>query len=256
MPRRIPLLLCAALLLASCRERAAETPGAPVKSPAPSAGLSPAPSVVVTPTAPPSAAAARTASAALEGARPSTGAPSREALIGHYLEDCGYTALLSIDDPDAASGISDKPECEAMAWEQNCAPDLFGCWDKLMDCKAACKVPCGSCQAKAASACNKCKAACKTGPSCLRACAEARVDAREGCLEAADACRGKACPAAEAKCMSEGEAKVKKVCGKDCERYKSCASELMNKGTFEYDLCKKQFSQLPADCFTWCDPGM
>ena len=256
MPRRIPLLLCFAALLSACRERGAQPAEvSPAPSAEPAKSAEPLRSAEATP--PPTVAKTASAAAPIEaGVRDSTAAPTRDFLIAHYLEDCGYTALLTIDDPDSASGLSDKPECEAMAWEQNCAPDFFGCWDQLMECKAACKTPCGSCQASAASVCNKCKAACKTGDACLRGCAEARADARDRCLESADVCRSKACPAAEAKCMRAGEAKVKKVCGKDCERFKSCAAELMNKETFEYDLCKKQFSELPADCFTWCDPGM
>ncbi|MFO0726186.1 MAG: hypothetical protein U1E65_20550 [Myxococcota bacterium] len=181
----------------------------------------------------------------------STLGPSRDSLIASYQKSCSFipkVMMYSMEGPEETTA------CEAVAFEQNCSPDFFGCWDKRSACRDGCKKPCTDCQASASGACDKCKAACKD-EACTKSCAEARADAYLRCVRAMEDCRDTRCPADEERCMKAGAERVKKVCGATCEAYKSCITSHNEIDQTVYEGCQKKFPKLSEDCQRWCDPG-
>jgi hypothetical protein len=188
---------------------------------------------------------------------PDDEAPTREILERAYLADCSYSHETSVDDPSTEGGTKKGDECVVREFEQNCAPDRFGCWDKAETCKNACAKPCSDCQTKCASSCNDCKATCKGKPNadaCMKGCASSRADCRNGCIQSLAECRSKSCEKMEIDCMTAGETQVKKECGEACDGYRACIEASFG-GDGDEASCKKKFPKLSEKCREWCVPS-
>jgi hypothetical protein len=175
------------------------------------------------------------------------GSPSSEAMVLGYAADCRATTQLGFYD---SLGDRDAGECDARAFVQNCAPDLFNCWEPAEACRDTCAGPCHDCQAACGSGCEACKTGCDGG-ACLQVCARARLTCRNECLFSMQACR-KGCDALLAKCETDAEARRARLCP-DCDAITSCLGEAFEKHT-PGDACLKGRPRNAAECLEWCVP--
>ncbi|MBX7099280.1 MAG: hypothetical protein K1X89_16325 [Myxococcaceae bacterium] len=233
-------------------EPAAPAP-APVLDPKPNPGLAPAdvkaavgegsvpPSEAVTPE-PPRAAATPT-----EG--PDDGDP-----VAAYVADCHHRFTAAYDEMGEEKR---DDECLAQDFDQNCAPDVYGCWNALEACKKDCGQGCVSCQEKCAGGCDTCKERCakaKQPSSCARDCAEARQACRQECMGGRQSCVDGTCPAKEKKCEDDGEAKKAKKCPQ-CAELESCLSSLDLGDPDAAAKCGKKYPRNAKECLDWCAPA-
>ncbi|MFT3841665.1 MAG: hypothetical protein QM723_32045 [Myxococcaceae bacterium] len=172
-----------------------------------------------------------------------------------FIVDCHHVVTVTVDGPQ---GDEQKPECEARDFDQNCSPDMFGCWDGLQKCKDACSKPCGKCQSDCADSCDGCKAKCSGDVDCISRCGVARLTCRTTCLASLNTCRDTTCEAESKTCEEKAEAQLKKDCP-DCEGLRTCLTEAMEKGVTDYkatqDGCLKKFPKADRKCVELCDPG-
>lgn len=170
------------------------------------------------------------------------GPPSPEVLA--YVTDCNHV----IEVPDDVEG-NPVSECDAVPFDQNCAPDPSGCWDAGRECLSACTPGCDLCQSSCASTCDTCKAGCPSGSQgCLRACAEDRASCRTTCMSGWSTCLD-ACPEEEQACNAAFEAQVAERCP-DCDDIGTC--QMTHDGEEGTPPCDEQFPEADAVCFQWC----
>lgn len=259
---------CAVLLsLAACKkdpptpvppsparvDEAAAPAAAPVLDARPAPGLAPADvkAAVAEGSVPPSAAEApappKAAAAPSEG--PDDGDP-----VAAYVADCHHRFTAPYDD---MGDEKRDDECLAQDFDQNCAPDLYGCWQGLEACKKSCGQSCVSCQDRCADVCDSCKDRCakaKQPSSCARDCAEARQACRLDCMGGRQSCVESACPAQEKKCEDDGEARKVKKCPQ-CAELESCLGALDLADPDASSKCAKKFPRNAKECLDWCAPA-
>jgi hypothetical protein len=174
------------------------------------------------------------------------GSPAPEAIVAAYLADCHADIKVTWEDMD---GTETKVDCDALAFDQNCSPDKFGCWGTVETCRAGCADPCHVCQTKCGSACDDCKTSCDGG-SCLTKCAEQRASCRTTCLYAVQKCRADTCNANYDKCEKDADERTNTQCP-ECSAIRECITTRLNEGK-PTDDC------LPAgnakECLEWCSP--
>ncbi|MFO0598239.1 MAG: hypothetical protein U0228_23245 [Myxococcaceae bacterium] len=174
------------------------------------------------------------------------GAPDREKLVALFTEQCTREIEIEFDDME---GPRAGGECRTIAFDQNCAPDTFGCFDGVVKCRENCSEPCLKCQQACGTSCDGCKAKCGQDAACLKSCAEARADCWTNCLYDTQDCRAKACNAQYQKCEDDADARVKKTCP-DCEKIRQCLLKSWYGDGGPADACL-----LPGnakECFEWC----
>ncbi len=199
----------------------------------------------------PSVAVAAADDALLDGGLPweaSQNPPSPEALVAAYLADCHARVEVEFDDMD---GPRKSVDCEALAFDQNCSPDVFGCWTGVEACKAGCAAPCNDCQAACADTCDGCKTGCDGG-ACATACAQSRVACRTRCLFALQDCRATTCSGAYEKCEADANARRERLCP-DCAAITTCLGERHWDGGAAVD-CLTEGNI--AECLEWCSPDL
>jgi len=174
------------------------------------------------------------------------GSPPSAKIVATYLADCHADIEVTYDDME---GPQTKVDCTALAFDQNCAPDTFGCFEAVEGCRAGCADPCNACQSKCGDVCDGCKSACDGG-DCLRACAEARAACRTTCLYAVQRCRADDCNALYSKCEADGAARTKKLCP-DCEAMRTCMEARFEDGK-PPDTCLTPGNA--KECLEWCSP--
>ncbi|MCB9683739.1 MAG: hypothetical protein H6735_01700 [Alphaproteobacteria bacterium] len=164
-------------------------------------------------------------------------------VVAAYLEDCA--AVFGVDGPD-----SSDDECTWREFDQNCAPDPFGCFDQGEGCKDDCQPRCVGCQATCAGTCESCKSSCEgKGAACARACAEKRAACRDTCLAAKGTCEG-SCGEAEGRCYDEAEKKRAEKCPR-CGDLNTCQYRKMSEGK-EREDCLKEFPDHAPECLDLC----
>lgn len=156
-----------------------------------------------------------------------------------YDTDCGHVFTAPYDEMGERG---EKNECEARDFEQNCAPDLDGCWNAEETCKDACGKPtCLDCQAKCTAVCTDCKARGN------KDCATTREACRQSCLKARDTCRDTTCPAEAKACTEKAEARRAALCP-NCEALKTCLADRL----YGKDAQGKEWSVLEQQANAAC----
>lgn len=168
--------------------------------------------------------------------------------IAAFIADCAATFTVEDDFSDGAVS-----ECEFIAFDQMCAEDPFGCWDKGEGCRSGCGEPCTTCQADCVPACTDCKAQCDGSADCIRQCAQVRQDCREGCLGGLLTCKDVTCGEVEEDCYKQAELTKRRVCPR-CEEIEECIMDSYSDGTFADDPCRTKI-KAEERCYTWCHPG-
>lgn len=172
------------------------------------------------------------------------GGASRDAAVQAYLRDCHH--VFPFDSEYDVAGDATN-ECLAREFDQNCSPDLYGCYDAGETCRDACGKPCDACQDACAGVCDDCVEDCSgKSKTCKHPCAVKRADCRTTCLDAKQACES-ACGTQESTCYEDAEKKKAKLCPR-CSEIGACLMD----GSPEQ--CKKQIPS-PSECFEWCSPG-
>jgi hypothetical protein len=179
---------------------------------------------------------------------------TRAALERAYLADCNHVNVIELEDME---GEKKGDECVLREFDQNCAPDIFGCWNKNQACRDACAKPCSDCQAACTTACGGCKSACAGKPDadpCKQACAVKRADCREKCVARLTQCRENDCSKVEDDCQKEGIARRDKECGKDCAAFEGCIEKVLG-GEGDEKGCIAKFPSFSQKCREWCSPS-
>lgn len=174
--------------------------------------------------------------------------PDTEVLVAAFAADCRYTPTVSFEDMD---GTQSAKECEARAFDQNCAPDTFGCWSAAERCRDGCSAPCTSCTARCGDTCEGCKRDCDGG-ACARSCAVSRNACRVACLHRLHTCRTQDCQAALDTCDADAAARTRRQCP-DCDALRACQQKAFDaKG--DAAACAPKFPNNAAECLEWCSP--
>jgi hypothetical protein len=164
-----------------------------------------------------------------------------------YLADCHHTFEKQEEEGDRMI-----EECLWREFDQNCAPDPSGCWDKGQECRDACGKPCASCDEKCGGGCDGCMGKCAAeDDACKAECAEARVDCRDKCLDARDKCANADCSKAEEKCNADHLALREQKCPR-CDEINACMNAAIEKNKEPTEACAKKFKREPAECMEWC----
>lgn len=172
-------------------------------------------------------------------------------VVAAYLADCGHTFSVDAGDPGMAEGADN--ECTFVEFEQNCAPDSFGCWDKGQQCISECGAPCVDCQSACASTCESCKSQCGGDATCQVNCASARATCRTTCMTGLETCKTDTCREVESACYREGQALMKTNCP-GCQAYKSCLEDVWFRGKGEAEDCNPKLTSTDERCKQWCVP--
>lgn len=170
--------------------------------------------------------------------------------VAAYLQSCHATMTAMDDMGDGPIAV-----CEWMEFDQMCAPDLTGCWDKQQECKATCPSGCQDCEAQCTGSCDDCKTQCADGDdACLRTCAQARKSCQDTCIQTRNTCLDDKCGAVWDRCNTEFDEKLDRVCPK-CSEIRSCQEKHMfNTDGAELKDCKEVFPSADDRCFDWCQP--
>jgi hypothetical protein len=265
-PRRsvAPEVFVFALVLgaAACRRGGTHDAGALAAAPAPRA-----PTPTRSPTALVAGTSSRAATPDLPAARGSTLArvwvppelreptsattsPDGASTRAMFAEDCHAVPWRVVEDVDSATGLARRDLCRAESFDQNCAPDFFGCWTGRESCRAECGSNCLDCESRCGASCMDCRAACSAGDeACLTACGEARADCFEGCAAALDRCKDETCQEGYSRCEAGGRSARQRVCGKVCDKLARCLESA------DYDSCRARFPKADPRCFEWCLPS-
>ncbi|MFT5683378.1 MAG: hypothetical protein ACI8RZ_004309 [Myxococcota bacterium] len=181
--------------------------------------------------------------------QPATVLPADADPIAAFIEDCA--AAFTVEDETAGGQVI---ECEFMEFDQMCAEDSFGCWNKGDSCRGGCGEPCTTCQTNCAAGCTDCKADCNGDAACIRQCAESRQSCRVTCLDGLTTCKDDTCSEVESDCYKQAELTTRRVCPR-CDELQECIMASYSDGTFADDPCR---GKIKADerCYTWCHPGL
>jgi hypothetical protein len=163
-----------------------------------------------------------------------------------YLADCHHRFQKQQDE-----GEQMIDECLWRAFDQNCAPDPSGCWDKGQACRDACGAPCASCDDACAEGCDGCTSKCGDDQACKARCAEERVGCRNACLDTRDKCADKDCATAEEKCNADHLAVREQKCPR-CGEINDCMNKAIEKDKDPAETCSRKFKREPKECFEWC----
>lgn len=178
-----------------------------------------------------------------------TTAPDAAQLRALFLGDCHAVPWRVVDDETSTTGLARRDVCRAEGFDQNCAPDFFGCWAGRESCRAECGSGCLDCESRCGGACMDCRAACSADDEgCLEACDEARADCFDACATALDRCKDETCQEGYTRCEAGGEVDRKRVCGKVCDKLMRCLESA------DYDRCRARFPKADPRCFEWCQP--
>lgn len=177
------------------------------------------------------------------------GSVDAESLVDQYFEDCHFVFMV----PDE---WSDEPiaACSWQEFDQMCAPDPSGCWDKEESCKTGCVDPCNSCEDSCASGCDDCKSQCDGAAGCLRDCALQRESCHEACIQQRDTCQYTTCRQVGIDCYTAHDALVAQVCP-SCSEFTQCVNDRYMEGNFDTKDCEVRFAKEDARCIEWCAPG-
>lgn len=171
------------------------------------------------------------------------GSPPAEKVLEAYLADCHADIEVTFDD---MVDRQTKVDCDALAFDQNCSPDHFGCWDAEQKCQAECADPCKTCQTKCGDVCDTCKTKC-TGDECKTVCAQERADCRLECLYKVQTCRSDTCNAKYQACEDEGNAMKQRLCP-ECSAISECLMKTGGEG--ERGACLPEGNA--KECLEWC----
>jgi hypothetical protein len=171
-------------------------------------------------------------------------------VVDAYVDSCLHVFPANIDPQFSENDPSN--ECTWREFDQNCAPDQFGCWTKGETCRDACHKPCTDCQATCSGACDGCKAQCHDD-ACVRKCAEDRARCRNTCMTAHEGCTtGPTCANLEQACDAEAEKQKAAKCP-DCANIEECITEGWNRtGADPTESCKVKFPGNAEECWSWC----
>lgn len=207
--------------------------------PAPIPDLPPTPTELVAPPTPPTA--------------PVAAAPPE--VVDRYLADCHAVIPVKVDPESPMETYGDAAnECLFLELDQNCNPDISGCYNKATECQVACGPTCDGCQGSCATTCDTCKAGCNGDATCLRGCAEARASCRGGCLAAKETCRTTGCSTVESTCEAAWEKERDAKCG-PCAPIATCLQAGWEKQDYEGKACRASMPAVPEVCWGWCTPG-
>ncbi len=171
-------------------------------------------------------------------------------LVAAYERDCAYVVMAPYE---GVEGVGTAPECEAQDFEQNCAPDHFGCWAGFETCRTDCNTGCTGCGAACAQGCEDCKAACAgrtDGGACVRACAASRLLCRDTCMANRRACSDTGCPASMKTCEADGAARRSRECP-DCAAYERCVLDRFEGAQID---CRAAYPKMGEWCLLPCTP--
>jgi hypothetical protein len=164
-----------------------------------------------------------------------------------YYADCSHRFEIKDDESEEMVDA-----CLHTPFDQNCAPDPSGCWDKGQECITACGPACESCDDACGKGCDGCKGKCdKDDDACVAECAEARVECHDACMAAKQTCAETTCPEAEKECYATHNGLVAKQCPK-CEQIRECFGQAYERDADPLDMCGKKFKREPNECFEWC----
>jgi hypothetical protein len=172
-----------------------------------------------------------------------------QALIAAFARDCNHQVNVEFED---MNGTNDAGECSARAFDQNCSPDRFGCWDASEKCRDDCANPCQTCEAKCGSSCEACKTQCDGG-DCLTTCAVGRNDCRISCLHRLQTCRSTDCQRELDACDADAQKRTTEQCPQ-CDELRDCLLAAMEAST-EPAKCAAKFPRNAAECLEWCSPN-
>lgn len=177
--------------------------------------------------------------------------PADAKTIDAYVESCGHVFPANIDPQYSENDPSN--ECTWREFDQNCAPDAFGCWGKGEACRDACHQPCVDCQAACTGSCDTCKSGCNGDAACVRKCAETRANCRATCMTAHENCtHGPTCATVESECAEAGEKEKAAKCP-NCSEIEQCITEGWNTtGADPTAACKAKYPANAEECWTWC----
>jgi hypothetical protein len=254
------LALLTAATLAACRREATPDAGAAPPASPPSPPLAPpsaTPTPVVAPRAAETSSQARSSTLAavwtpteLREPTNATTSPDLPAQRAMFADDCHAVPWRVVDDETSSTGLARRDVCRADGFDQNCAPDWFGCWEGRVGCRAACGSSCVDCESSCGGACVDCRAACAPDDdACRAACGVARADCFEACAQALDRCKDETCAEAYTSCEARGEADRRRICGKTCEKLAACLE------SSDYERCRARFPKADPRCFEWCLPS-
>lgn len=178
-----------------------------------------------------------------------TTSPDGAEIRAMFASDCHAVPWRVVDDVSSTTGLARRDLCRAEGFDQNCAPDFFGCWTGREGCRAECGSSCLDCESRCGGLCMDCRAACAADDdACVAACGEARADCFEGCASALDRCKDETCQDGYKRCEAGGESDRRRVCGKVCEKLTRCLD------SEDYDRCRARFPKADPRCFEWCQP--
>jgi hypothetical protein len=164
-----------------------------------------------------------------------------------YWTDCSHRPQVQEDESEELVDA-----CLYQEFDQNCAPDPSGCWDKGQACVAGCGPACDSCDDACSGGCDGCKAKCAKGDSACRvACVQDRADCHEKCMSAKETCVETTCRDEEKQCYDAHETVVADKCPK-CEQIRDCFGDAIERDADPLDFCGKKFKREPNECFEWC----
>jgi hypothetical protein len=169
-------------------------------------------------------------------------------VVDRYFEDCHY--VVQVDDDMSGDPID---ECAWFEFDQMCAPDPSGCWDKGQSCQDGCKIPCRTCEDSCSSGCDDCKSQCDGSAGCLISCSFQREECHTTCIQQRDTCLNTTCAEQAAACYSAHDEMVAQLCP-SCDQITQCAMEALSAGDYDSEDCEARFPKDDARCFSWCSP--
>lgn len=150
-----------------------------------------------------------------------------------FAADCNATRQLVVYDVDDEV-MGDA--CTDRDFDQMCADDISGCYEKEENCLDDCGGRCSSCEAECATAC----VACGQGKA---ECTAARVACSDACLASREACHTK-CDERGVGCYDRFDTEIRAACP-DCMELSECMM----------DGCKETHPDLDDRCMAWCFAG-
>ena len=150
-----------------------------------------------------------------------------------FAADCRASRQIVVYDVDDEI-LGDA--CTDRDFDQMCADDISGCYEKTENCLDTCGDRCGECEAECATACT----ACGQGKA---ECTAARVACSDACLAAREACHVK-CDDRATGCYDRFDTEIRAACP-DCMEMSECMM----------DGCTEKFPDLDDRCMAWCFAG-
>ena len=159
--------------------------------------------------------------------------------VNLYFDDCHAVAQVNSEMAEA-----EIDACEDYPFDQMCAQDPSGCFDKRESCLQGCSAPCQTCNAACGKPCDTCKSKCDGAAGCLLGCAMARDECHQACIGARDTCH-QACIKNESQCGKDFNATRDRLCP-NCDAMRECQGGNGQKG------CREKFATEDKRCWEWC----